>query len=83
MRCRACLPLLVLLLVAWAPADAALLTVVDDAGRSVVFNGPPQRIMALAPSNTEIVFALGAEDRVVAVDRWSDYPPAAKAKPRI
>lgn len=83
MRCRACLPLLVLLLVAWAPADAALLTVVDDAGRSVVFNGPPQRIMALTPSNTEIVFALGAEDRVVAVDRWSDYPPAAKAKPRI
>lgn len=83
MRCRACLPLLVLLLVAWAPADAARLTVVDDAGRSVVFNGPPQRIMALAPSNTEIVFALGAEDRVVAVDQWSDYPPAAKAKPRI
>jgi len=72
-----------LLLVAWAPANAALLTVVDDAGRSVVFNGPPQRIMALAPSNTEIVFALGAEDRIVAVDKWSNYPPGAKAKPRI
>ncbi len=83
MSCRGCPSLLVLLLVAVAPADAALLTVVDDAGRSVVFNDPPQRIMALAPSNTEIVFALGAEDRVVAVDQWSDYPPAAKAKPRI
>ena len=83
MRCRACLPLLVLLLVAWVPADAALLTVVDDAGRSVVFNGPPQRILALTPSNTEIMFALGAEDRIVAVDQWSDYPPAANAKPKI
>jgi len=39
--------------------------------------------MALAPSNTEILFALGAEDRIVAVDQWSDHPPAAKAKPRI
>ena len=83
MKCRACLPLLVLLLVAWAPADAAPLTVVDDAGRSVVLGGPPKRLLALTPSNTEIVFALGAEDRIVAVDQWSDYPPAAKAKPRI
>jgi iron complex transport system substrate-binding protein len=79
----ASLLLFALVLVTPALADASSLTVVDDAGRSVVFNGPPQRIMALAPSNTEIVFALGAEDRVVAVDQWSDYPPAAKAKPRI
>ncbi|MBF8280122.1 MAG: Periplasmic binding protein [candidate division NC10 bacterium] len=46
-------------------------------------NGPPDRIVALAPSNTEILFALGAEDRIVAVDQWSDHPPAAKTKPRI
>ncbi|HZY32125.1 MAG TPA: ABC transporter substrate-binding protein [Candidatus Methylomirabilis sp.] len=57
--------------------------IVDDAGRSVVLNGPPERIVALAPSNTEILFALGVEDRVVAVDQWSDHPPAAKTKPRI
>lgn len=83
MRCRGGRLLLGLLLVAWAPADAAPLTVVDDAGRSVVLGGPPERILALAPSNTEILYALGAEDRIVAVDQWSDYPPAAKAKPRI
>lgn len=64
-------------------AEAAPLTVVDDAGRSVTLDGPPKRIMALTPSNTEILFALGAEDRIVAVDQWSDYPPAAKAKPRV
>ncbi|HLC21926.1 MAG TPA: ABC transporter substrate-binding protein [Candidatus Methylomirabilis sp.] len=62
---------------------AAPLTVVDDAGRSVILSGPPKRILALTPSSTEIVFALGGEDRIVAVDQWSDYPPAAKAKPRI
>ncbi len=83
MRWRGSLPLLALLLVAWAPADAAPLTLVDDAGRSVVLGGPPKRILALTPSSTEIMYALGAEDRIVAVDQWSDYPPAAKAKRKI
>jgi len=77
-------PLFVALLLAAAvPAGAATLTLLDDVGRSVVMNGPPDRIVALAPSNTEILFALGAEDRIVAVDQWSDHPPAAKTKPRI
>jgi len=77
-------PLLVALLLAAAVlAGAATLTLLDDVGRSVVMNGPPDRIVALAPSNTEILFALGAEDRIVAVDQWSDHPPAAKTKPRI
>jgi iron complex transport system substrate-binding protein len=67
----------------WGPADAAPLTVIDDAGRSVTVDRPPKRIMALTPGHTEILFALGAEDRIVAVDQWSDFPQAAKAKPRI
>ena len=70
-------------LLLWGPVDAASLTVVDDAGRSVTLDGPPKRIMTLTPGNTEILFALGAEDRIVAVDQWSDFPPAAKAKPRV
>ncbi len=83
MRARGGAPLLALLLVAWVPVDAAPLTVVDDAGRSVVLSGPPNRILTLTPSSTETVYALGEEDRIVAVDQWSGYPPAAKAKPRI
>lgn len=75
--------LLGIALLLWGPADAASLTVVDDAGRSVTLDRPPKRIMALTPGNTEILFALGAEDRIVAVDQWSDFPPAAKAKPRV
>ena len=71
------------LLAAGVPVGAATLTLLDDVGRSVVMNGPPDRIVTLAPSNTEILFALGAEDRIVAVDQWSDHPPAAKTKPRI
>src|SRR3990170_6681013 len=76
-------PLLALLLAAQAGAGPATLTLLDDVGRSVVLNGPPERIVTLAPSNTEILFAFGAEDRIVAVDQWSDHPPAAKTKPRI
>jgi iron complex transport system substrate-binding protein len=70
-------------LLLWGPADAASLTVVDDAGRSVTLDRTPKRIMALTPGNTEILFALGVEDRIVAVDQWSDFPHAAKAKPRV
>lgn len=83
MRRRAWPPLLALLLAAQAVAGAGAFTVIDDAGRSVVLNGPPHRIVAMAPSNTEILFALGAEDRIVAVDQWSNYPPTVKAKPKI
>lgn len=75
--------LMALLLAGQTMAKAAALPIVDDAGRSVVLEGPPERIMTLAPGNTEIVFALGAGDRIVAVDLWSDYPPVAKSKPKI
>ncbi len=44
---------------------------------------PPERIVSIAPSNTEILFALGLEDRVVAVDSFSNYPPEAAEKPQV
>jgi iron complex transport system substrate-binding protein len=44
---------------------------------------PAQRIVSLCPSNTEILFALGLGDRVVAVDNDSDYPPAATRLPKV
>ena len=59
------------------------LTVRDDAGRSVTLRARPQRIVSLAPSNTEIVYALSLGDRVVGVDQFSNYPPEAATKPKI
>ncbi len=59
------------------------LTVTDDAGRAVTVVRRPQRIVSLAPSNTEILFALGLADRVVGVDKYSNYPSEAARKPQI
>ncbi len=57
-----------------APAEAFPVTVTDDAGRSVTIEAEPQRIVSLAPSNTEIVAALGALDKLVGVTSFDDYP---------
>jgi iron complex transport system substrate-binding protein len=43
----------------------------------------PERIVSLCPSNTEILFALGAGESVVGVDSYSDYPPEVRALPRV
>ncbi|MDP9374142.1 MAG: ABC transporter substrate-binding protein [Chloroflexota bacterium] len=59
------------------------LTVRDDAGRSVTLARCPERIVSLAPSNTEILYALGLGDRIAAVDQFSDFPEPARAKPKI
>jgi len=40
-------------------------------------------VVSLQPNNTEILFALGLGDRVVAVTKYCDYPPAAKTKPQV
>ncbi|MBN1677864.1 MAG: ABC transporter substrate-binding protein [Candidatus Thermoplasmatota archaeon] len=49
-------------------------TIVDDYGRAVTLEGIPQRIVSIAPSPTEILFAIGAGPQVVGVDNYSDYP---------
>ena len=48
----------------------------DDLGREVSVATPPQRIVSLSPSNTEILFALGLEDRVVGATKYCNYPPS-------
>ncbi|MGH2368187.1 MAG: ABC transporter substrate-binding protein, partial [Chloroflexota bacterium] len=58
-------------------------TITDDAGRQVRIERQPQRIVSAAPSNTEILYALGVDSRVVAVTDFCDYPPEAKLKPKI
>ncbi len=52
-------------------------TIVDDYGRAVTIDGIPQRIVSVAPTPTEILFAVGAGSQVVGVDDYSDYPAAA------
>ncbi len=59
------------------------LEVTDQAGRVVRIEKMPEKIISLAPSNTEIVFALGLADRLVGVTEFCDYPEAAKGKPKI
>ena len=59
------------------------LNIVDDYGRTVELHGIPQRIVSVAPSPTEILFAVGAGAHVVGVDNYSDYPAEAKSLPQI
>jgi iron complex transport system substrate-binding protein len=51
----------------------------DGLNRTIKLHGTPQRIVSLAPSNTEILFAVGAGKQVVGRDSFSDYPPEAKS----
>ncbi|WP_373557756.1 cobalamin-binding protein [Achromobacter xylosoxidans] len=64
------------------PAAAAI-QVRDDQGRTVPLAAPARRAVTLAPHATELVFAAGAGDRLVATIRGSDYPPAARQLPVI
>jgi len=61
----------------------ASITVVDDVGNTVTLNTEPQRIISLAPANTEILYALGLGDRVVGVTEYCNYPPEAAEKPKV
>ncbi|MFC1945782.1 ABC transporter substrate-binding protein [Chloroflexota bacterium] len=60
-----------------------VLELTDQLGRMVSVSGVPQRIISLTPSNTEILYALGLADRIVAVTDFCDYPAQAKEKPSI
>ena len=74
--------LLIVFLAACAPQAAgtespAALTFTDGLGREVKLEGPAQRVLSMAPSNTEILFAIGAGSQVVGRDSLSDYPAEA------
>jgi iron complex transport system substrate-binding protein len=77
------LTLLAALVSACAEQTTATATIVDDLGRPVNIEDVPQRIVSLAPSITEILFALDLGDRVVGVTDYCDYPEEAEAKPKV
>lgn len=64
-------------------AAAGPITVTDDSGVEVTLDQPAEAIVSLAPANTEIAFAVGAGDRMVAGTSYDDYPEEAKALPKI
>jgi iron complex transport system substrate-binding protein len=55
----------------------------DQLGRAVTLVSNPQRIVSIAPSNTEILFALGLGERIVGVTKFCNYPPEATEKPEV
>ncbi len=59
------------------------LTVKDQLGREVRLEQPVRRIVSLAPSATETVYALGAEDRLVGVTSFCNYPSEAQRKEKV
>src|SRR5437899_8245470 len=59
------------------------IAVTDDAGRRVTLAAPARRFVSLLPSFTEILFAIGAGDRLVGRTTWCDYPPEALAVPSV
>ena len=58
-------------------------TITDDFGYTVTISARPERIVSLAPANTEILFAVGAGDRVVAVTEYCTFPEEATKLPII
>lgn len=58
-------------------------TFTDEVGRTLNIKAPPQRIVSLAPSVTEMLFAVGLEEKIVGVSTYCNYPPGALKKEKI
>ncbi len=65
------------------PAHAGPVTVRDAFGRTVTLPAPPQRIVTIFASNTEMVAALGLADRVVGIEAYTRFPPEVLGKPLV
>lgn len=64
-------------------ASAADIRLKDDAGQNLHLRAPARRLVTLSPHLTELAYAAGAGERVVAAVEFSDYPPAARDLPRV
>ncbi|OEZ96506.1 cobalamin-binding protein [Duganella sp. HH101] len=72
-----------LTMLAMAASAHAAITVRDDDGNVVTLQKPAQRIIAMAPHVTELLYAAGGGDKIVGAVTYSDYPEAAKKLPRV
>jgi iron complex transport system substrate-binding protein len=66
-----------------AATGAVAATLTDDRGVAVTLPAPPRRVVSLLPSLTETVCALGACERLEAVDTYSNWPQSVKALPHV
>ena len=73
----------IILLWMWLLPVWAEIRVMDDTGQAVVLERPAQRIISLAPYITELLFAAGAGEAIVAVTAFSDYPEAAQSLTQV
>lgn len=64
-------------------ATVAMLTVTDGLGRVLTLDLAPQRVISLAPSNTEILYAVGAGSLMVGRDDFSNYPEEVVSLPSV
>lgn len=64
-------------------SGAALTATLDDFGDSLAFDSPARRVVSLNPVTTELIFALGAGDRLVGRTHWDLYPDAARRVPDV
>jgi len=74
---------LVVLGASLATSPAAAVTLRDMLGHEVTLSAPPRRIVSLVPSVTEIIYALGAEERLAGRTDYCEFPAAAKRKPSV
>lgn len=65
------------------PLAAFAIEVQDDRGETLVLAQPARRIVSLAPHATELIYAAGAGERLIAVTAFSDYPEAASRLPAL
>lgn len=59
------------------------ITVTDDEGTTVTLAGPPSKVISLTPATTELMFALGAGDRLAGRTDYDDYPPQVSSVPAV
>lgn len=74
----------IILLLSFSQApDNKGIVIRDEAGRTVVIPVEPESVVSLSPSNTEILFAIGAGDMVVGVTEYCNYPPSASGITKV